>query len=141
VSSITANSANLELASEALDALDARDTERLIELSHPEVEWQSYFSLGNGGFYRGHDGLLQFLHDLGDAFAVVDREVEDAVVFAEVAVLVGRIVYRGHGSDQTSTSPAGWVLKFRDGKLLSFRAFHGPTYTSKGAASLRGRDG
>ena len=46
--------------------------------------------------------------------------------FSDFAVLVGRIHFRGKGSGVESTSPAGWMLKFRDGKLLRFRAFGEP---------------
>jgi hypothetical protein len=41
-------------------------------------------------------------------------------------VLVGRIHYRGKGSGVESASTAGWMLKFRDEKLLCFRAFREP---------------
>jgi hypothetical protein len=44
----------------------------------------------------------------------------------EFAVFVGRIHYRGKGSGVESESPAGWMLKFRDRKLLCFRAFREP---------------
>ena len=51
---------NVELAGQVLDALPRRDVSRLIALSDPEVEWQSFFAevaLGEGGGYRGHDGI------------------------------------------------------------------------------------
>ena len=53
-------------------------------------------------------------------------ELHDALGIADFAVLVGRIHFRGKGSGVESTSPAGWMLKFRDGKLLRFRAFGEP---------------
>ena len=47
----------VERAMEVLDAVGRRDPERLIALSDPEVEWHSFFAIGQeGGFYRGHDG-------------------------------------------------------------------------------------
>ena len=44
----------------------------------------------------------------------------------DVTVLVGRLRYRGRGSGVESETPAGWMLKFRDGKLIRFRAFQEP---------------
>ncbi len=44
----------------------------------------------------------------------------------DVAVLVGRLHYRGKGSGVESDSAAGWMLKFRDRSLLCFRAFQEP---------------
>jgi ketosteroid isomerase-like protein len=117
---------NVELAREVLAALGMRDPARLIALSDPEVEWHSFFALSEGGVYRGHDGTRRYLSDLTDAWEIGRAEVDDALGIADVAVLVGRIHYRGRGSGVESTSPAGWMLKFRNGKVLRFRAFAEP---------------
>jgi ketosteroid isomerase-like protein len=117
---------SLEIAREVLDALGRRDAARLIELSDPEVEWQSFFAFGEGGAYRGHDGTRRYMRDLEDAFEIGLAEVDDALGIGEVAVLVGRLRYRGKGSGVESASPAGWMMKFREGKLILFRAFREP---------------
>src|SRR4051812_40468987 len=117
---------NVESAREILDALGKRDASRLIALSDPKVEWHSFFALGEGGAYRGHDGAQRFMSDLDDAWEIAHAEVDDGFGVGDIAVLVGRIHYRGKGSGVESESPAGWVLKFRDGKLLRFRAFREP---------------
>ena len=118
---------NVTLAHEVLAALRERDAERLIELSHPEVEWRSFFAMGEeGGMYRGHKGARRYMSDIADAWEVGRAEVDDALGIADVVVLVGRLRYRGKGSGVESTTPAGWMLKFRDGKLLCFRAFREP---------------
>jgi hypothetical protein len=69
------------------------------------------------------------MSDLDDAFEVGLAEVDSALEVGDVAVLVGRIHYRGKGSGVESASPAGWMLKFRDGKLICFRAFREPEQT------------
>jgi|ERR1700730_15321630 len=116
----------VELAREVLAALGTRDPSRLIALSDPEVEWHSFFALSEGGVYRGHDGTRRYMSDLTDAWEIGRAEVDNALGIADVAVLVGRIHYRGKGSGVESTSPAGWMLKFRNGKLIRFRAFREP---------------
>ena len=45
---------------------------------------------------------------------------------ADVTLLVGRIHYRGKTSGVENETPVGWMLRFRDGKLASFRAFRDP---------------
>ena len=40
---------NLELAREVFDAVARQDLQRLIELTDPEVEWQSFFALWPSG--------------------------------------------------------------------------------------------
>jgi uncharacterized protein len=117
---------NVELARKVLDALGKRDPSRLIALSDPEVEWHSFFALAEGGVYRGHDGAQRFMSDLDDAWEIGSAEVDDGLGAGDVVVLVGRIHYRGKGSGVEGTSPAGWMFKFRDGKLLCFRAFREP---------------
>jgi ketosteroid isomerase-like protein len=117
---------NLELARELLAALGKRDPAVLIAMSDPEVEWHSFFALSEEGVYRGHNGARRYMSDLEDAWEVGRAEVDGGLAIGDIAVLVGRIHYRGKGSGVESASPAGWMLKFRDGKLLCFRAFREP---------------
>jgi ketosteroid isomerase-like protein len=118
---------NVELAREVLHALGTRDPDRLIALSDPEVEWHSFFAIGEGGStYRGHDGTRRYMSDLNDAFEVARAVVNDALGVGDVALLVGRIHYRGKESGVESESSTGWMLKFRNGKVLCFRAFREP---------------
>jgi ketosteroid isomerase-like protein len=119
--------ANVKLARAVLDALGERDPGRLVALSAPEVEWHSFFAIGQeGGVYRGHAGAAQYMRDLSDAWEFGFAEVDDALGVGNIAVLVGRIRSRGKGSGAETETPAGWLLKFRDGRLLCFRAFREP---------------
>jgi len=117
----------VELARKVLHALGTRDPDRLIALSDPEVEWHSFFAIGEGGgTYRGHDGTRRYMSDLNDAFEIARAVVNDALGVGDVALLVGRIHYRGKESGVESGSSTGWMLKFRNGKVLCFRAFREP---------------
>jgi ketosteroid isomerase-like protein len=110
-----------------MEALGRRDLSRLIAFADPEVEWHSFFAeLGERGVYRGHDGTQQYVSDLSDAWEIVRADVDDAIAVGDVAVLVGRIHYRGKGSGIETETAAGWMLKFRQGKMICFRAFREP---------------
>jgi ketosteroid isomerase-like protein len=109
-----------------LHTLGTRDPSLLISLSDPEVEWHSFFALGERGAYRGHQGTRRYMNDLSDAFEIGRADVDDAVGVGDVVVLVGRIHFRGKGSGVESEAPVGWMLKFRDGRVLCFRAFREP---------------
>src|SRR3954470_13337465 len=102
---------NLEVARAVLAALAKRDPSLLVAMSDPEVEWHSFFALSEGGVYRGHDGTRRYMSDLADAWEIGAAEVDDALGLGDVALLVGRIHYRGKGSGVESASPAGWMLK------------------------------
>jgi ketosteroid isomerase-like protein len=119
--------ATVELARQVMDALSRRDLAGLIAFADPEIEWHSFFAeLGEEGVYRGHDGTRRYVSDLNDAWEIVRADVDDGVGVGDVAVLVGRIHYRGKGSGAETESSAGWMLKFRNGKVLCFRAFREP---------------
>jgi ketosteroid isomerase-like protein len=118
---------NVELARQVMDALSQRDLSRLISVADPEVEWRSFFAIGeSGGVYRGQDGTRQYMSDLSDAWEVGRADVDDELAVGDIALLVGRIHYRGKASGVENETPVGWVLRFRDGKLASFRAFRDP---------------
>jgi ketosteroid isomerase-like protein len=129
---------NVEVAGQVMDAVAQRDLSRLIAFTDPEVEWHSFFAeLGEEGAYRGHDAMRRYVDDLHDAWEIVRPEVDDQVEVGEVVLLVGRLHYRGKGSGVETESPAGWVIKFRDGKVLYFRAFREPEEALQ-AVGLRG---
>lgn len=128
----------LELAYRVLEALSRGDLASLIAAADPGVEWHSFFAgLGEGGVYRGHDGTRQYISDLTEAWEIVRADVDDGVAAGEVAVLVGRIHYRGKGSGIETETAAGWMLKFREGKVTHFRAFREPDQALE-AVGLRG---
>jgi ketosteroid isomerase-like protein len=126
---------NVELAGHVLDALARRDVSRLIALTDKEVEWHSFFAVlapGEGGGYCGHDGIRQYVSDLNDAWEIVRADVDNGLGVGDIALLVGRIHYRGKASGVETESPAGWMFKFRDGKVLCFRAFQEPDKALEG---------
>ena len=127
----------VKLARELMKALSQGDLPRLIDFADPEVEWHSFFAeLGEGGVYSGHEGTRRYLNDLGEAWEVVRADVDDVLAVGDVALLVGRIHYRGRGSGAETETAAGWMLKFRHGKLIRFRAFREPERVLE-AAGLR----
>jgi ketosteroid isomerase-like protein len=118
---------NVEIARQLFSAVAQRDFGRLLDLTDPEVEWHSFFALGEeGGVYRGHSGLRRYVSDLNDAWEVVRPEIDGGVGAGEVVLLVGRVEYRGRGSGAGAEEKAGWVVKFRGGRVILFRAFREP---------------
>jgi ketosteroid isomerase-like protein len=118
---------NVELAHQLVDAVAHQDLARLIELTDPEVEWHSFFAqLREGGVYRGHDGIRQYINDLGDTWDLLQPEVLDTLAVGDLVLMVGRLYYRGKGSGVESESLVGYLLKVRGGRALSMRAFREP---------------
>jgi ketosteroid isomerase-like protein len=116
-----------DTARRVMELLGQGRLDDLIPMSHPEVEWHSFFAeLGEGGVYRGLEGMRHYIRDLREAWELVRADVDDTVEVGDVAVLVGRIHFQGKGSGLEMEMPAGWMLKFRDGKVVLFRAFREP---------------
>jgi ketosteroid isomerase-like protein len=120
-------SETVDLARRALSLLGDGDFEELIAMTDPEVKWHSFFAeLRKGGVYTGHEGMREYARDLKDAWDLVRVELDDALEVGNMALLVGRIHYRGKTSGVETTDPAGWALSFRNGKVVEFRAFRDP---------------
>ena len=116
----------IELATQVVDAINRFDLSRLIELTDPEVKWHSFFALGEGGVYSGHDGMRRYIRDIEDAWEMLRVEIDDALALGQVTLLVGRLHYRGKGSGVETASSAGWVLTVSNGRVMSLRAFLEP---------------
>jgi uncharacterized protein len=118
---------NVEVTREAMDAVARQDLARLIELTDPDVEWHSFLAqLGEGGVYRGHDGMRRYVRDLSDAWEFLRTQVDDVLAVGDVVLAVGRLRYRGKGSGVETESPAGYVAKFREGRVVYMRAIREP---------------
>ena len=91
--------------------------------------------------YRGHDGIRQYVSDLDDAWELLRADVDDGLAIGATVLLVGRLRYRGRGSGVETENTAGWVIKFRDGKLVSMRAFRDPEHAIQALASSRDATG
>jgi uncharacterized protein len=117
---------NVRLVREVLDAIGQRDSSRLTDLTDPAVEWRSFFAMFEAGEYHGHDGIAQYVDDIRGAFEVLRPEPDDLLDVGDVVIAVGRIYYQGKESGVEAEAEAGWVFKFRNGKLLLFRAFKDP---------------
>ena len=121
------SSENVATARRVLVALARGELDVLIDLSDPDVRWRSFFAaLLETGEYQGHEELQQYLRDIHEAFEIIRPEVADTLDAGDVVIGVGDIKYRGRGSGVETESPAGWVFKFRDGKVVEFRAFRDP---------------
>jgi ketosteroid isomerase-like protein len=124
---VTVSQNNVDAANRILFAVAQRELEALLAMADPEVRWQSFFAaLSEDGEYHGHDGLRKYMSDLHETFEYLHPEVRDMLDADNLVVGLGTIRYRGKGSGVETDASAGWVFKFRAGKLLQFRAFRDP---------------
>jgi ketosteroid isomerase-like protein len=130
-----------QLARDILELLSRGDAGPVNELADPGVEWHSFFAeLADGGVYRGHEGTKRFMADINDAWDPVRGHVDAAHSADDTVVLVGRIHYRGRVSGVETEAPAAWLYKFRDGRVVLWRAFREPSEALE-AAGLQPEEG
>jgi ketosteroid isomerase-like protein len=115
--------ANVEAAKRAFDAFAERDIDAALVLFTEDVEFLPVTAnLTTGGIpYRGHAGMARYFEDVGrvwDELRVFPEEFRD---LGETVVALGRM--RGRGGGMIIDRPTGWVLRFRDGKIVEGRVF------------------
>jgi ketosteroid isomerase-like protein len=118
---------NVDTVRQLAAAVSRRDLPQILELTDPQVEWRPFIAaLAEGGQYRGHDGIRQYLRDLDETFETFRTNIEDLLAVGDLVVGAGHIHYCGKGSGVETKAPVGWLLKLRGGKVLLVRAFRDP---------------
>ena len=118
-----ADTADEALVRRTFELFNARDAEGIVALMDPDGQLFPYaIDERRPDGYHGHDGLREYIADVGRAFAEfhVDielvRDVGDGVVLAE-----GRL--RGTTPDGLSLDmAAAWLWTIRDGRLVRMQA-------------------
>ena len=121
---------NVQMARRLVTAVHDRDLATLLDLTDPDVEWQSFYAIGRGGgAHCGHDSMVQYLRDLDEAFEWVYPAISDVLDAGDVVLAIGSIAFRGRQSGVETSVRVGWVFKFRRGCLIRFRPFRDPEET------------
>jgi ketosteroid isomerase-like protein len=108
-----------EYVDKVLDALNARDADRMRRLLHPEVEFVSLLGAVDGQSYRGLKAVDRYFADLADTFETVQWEllaVEEGTHGRPVVALEMRGRGRASGVEIRLTSWQVWTM--RDGLLI-----------------------
>jgi ketosteroid isomerase-like protein len=121
---------NIALVAAVIDAVARQDADGLRRLTDPEVEWHPFAAaVGEDGAYRGHEGIERYVRDLSDAWEFLRAETDSVLACGEVVVAVGRLRFRGKGSGVETEVATGWVLRFRDQRVVFMRSFRNPEKT------------
>lgn len=122
---------NEELVRLAFERFNARDADGLIAIMDPEGELFPYaIDERRHDGYQGHDGLRQYIADVGALFTTFQVEIDDYRDVGDGVVLAdGRI--RGQMRDGVDIDmAAAWLWTCREGKVLRMQAH--PAKISRG---------
>ena len=100
---------------------------RFLEVCHPDCELQPFLRARDDDVpYRSSDGIRQWFTATDAAFDRVMHDVVDVREANGALVALGTLTYRGKISGVEVTSPVGWLLEFRDGKIARGRTYIEP---------------
>jgi ketosteroid isomerase-like protein len=128
---------NVEVIREAFGRWNAGDIDFWIEHAQPDVEIRSkYATLEQGGAYRGHEGMREWMEEIHRNFAFFEVATERVHDLGDKVLVLGGVHFRGRASNTEIEYPFGWVCEMRDGKL-SGMSFHSSHAEALEAAGLR----
>ena len=116
---------NVEIVRRLYDAVAARDSDTVLSIYHPQLEWDHSHNTEMAGLigqklYRGHEGLRRWAREFYEAWDTVEAELEE-VIDAGDDLVVAVLNYRGRGRvsgiEVEFTRMAG-VFTIRDGQVV-----------------------
>ena len=91
---------NVEAVREWVAAINEGDAEALVALADPSVDYMPYLAAlsGEGGAYRGHAGLRQYVRELAEAWGWYHVEIYELHDLGEHVLMEGRLQAKGRSS-------------------------------------------
>src|SRR5262249_55963479 len=112
---------NIDLVRRGFDAFNRADLSMVPEALHEDYELHAalYTMLGGKStVFRGHAGYREFFQDLTESFSEFKIEVTEIQDLGERVVVIGRLSGRGRASGAEFELPIGYLIEFKDGKIL-----------------------
>jgi uncharacterized protein len=111
---------NVEIVRRIYGAAARRDTESVLELYDPDVEWEMPGPAGRmigEGVYRGHEGLRRWFREWYEAWETVEEEIVELIDAGEQVISVVTARGRGRASGVEIDWQYASVWTIRDGKI------------------------
>lgn len=114
----------VQLVESAYEAWSQRDVERLVKLTHPDVEIAPLVvGITSTGPWHGHDGVRKLVEDARSRWEQFDVDCEEILVFGERAVALVRVEVAVRAGAPTITGDIAHVIEFEDDLVKSFVAY------------------
>ena len=115
-------SANVELVRQAVEAVNERNEQRLIELVVTDFEWITPVPSIAPKLYRGAGGVREFFAD-ASPWEKIEGRIEQRRDLGDRALLLGELAWHGHGESLDVTGPLASVVHFADGKIKRIHTY------------------
>jgi ketosteroid isomerase-like protein len=118
---------NVEIVRAIAEAWNRDDFDAFIDLTDPEVEWQTAverFFEGTDTVHRGHAGVREFWRSYkGGEFERLDIRLDEFRDLGEIVLALGEASIIGRTSQLELRSEVALVVTIRGGKVASSRDF------------------
>jgi ketosteroid isomerase-like protein len=131
----------LEVARRAVAAIARLDVEGLLELCDEQVEFVPLLAAVEGGVWRGHQGVRDWLEETTAAFGTWRPEPEEFLSAPGAVVVLGRTRFKGRFSEVETHQKWGVVMRFREGKVASWRLYPDRAEALRAAGLQEGQTG
>ena len=101
----------------------------MLEELDPEVEWHPGLltSLEGGApVYHGHDGVLELMHSMREAFTEFHSEYSEVRDVGDRIVAIGRFRARGKASGAEAELPIAYVVDYKNAKATLIQSYVQP---------------
>lgn len=114
---------NVELVRSTYERFNARDAAALVEVMDPDGELYPYaIDERRAEGYRGHEGLSDYLGDVGRLFERFSVDINEIKASGDDAVIArGRLRGLTHEGAEVDMA-AAWLWTIRDGRVLRMQA-------------------
>jgi ketosteroid isomerase-like protein len=114
---------NVAIVRKSFEAIRAWDIDTLLGLYDPEIQFLPLTGTRvESGGYRGHDGVRDYLSEAQDLWDVLELVGETFIEAGDHVLVTGRCRVRGRSSGAESNPVCAWVMRVRDGQIVSHRA-------------------
>jgi ketosteroid isomerase-like protein len=120
---------NVAAFERGIEALNRRDTDALLEIVDPDVEWHPAIQsrlAGDAVAFRGHQGVREMMRDFYDTFGEIRFEASEVHEIADSVLGIGRLRVRGVGSGAETESPIAYLADFREARVVRVRTYLDP---------------
>jgi ketosteroid isomerase-like protein len=115
--------ANVEIMRAALDAFNRRDGEGFGALLARDAEIVPVRAALEGTTYRGPNAASQYCSAVDESWENLKWEVEEIRDGLGWVLALGHIRGRGRDSGADIDARGGWLARFRDGSITTFRTY------------------
>lgn len=108
----------------ALDALEAGNLDGFWSIFDDDVVFHEAPCLPYGGAHKGLEATKQAFSRMGQTFSRMRAELEAVLAARDIAILYQSITFEVRNNGNTGSLPVAEMFRFRDGKVVEWRALY-----------------